>query len=236
MRRGMLFLAARGRGEVGMKKLLAWCKRFHGAYVNFIERQGFLVVLGVCVAVIVGTAVWSRGQDTPVPEPTPPVDAEVAQAAQLQQERLQQASATTAAPTPSPSSYLPPLAEVRVLQGFDAARLHSGASGLWQLHDACDLAGSPGEKVTAMAAGTVVEVAEDSALLCEVTVDHGGGVVAQYAGMAALAGVQAGDPVSQGQTLGFIGNGPLWEQELEPHLHLRVTRNGNAVDPTLLWQ
>ena len=42
-----------------MKKLLAVCKRLHGAYVSFIERQGFLVVLGACVAVIIGTALWS---------------------------------------------------------------------------------------------------------------------------------------------------------------------------------
>lgn len=52
----------------------------------------------------------------------------------------------------------------------------------------------------------------------------------------ALAGLQAGDPVTQGQTLGFVGEGPLVERDLEPHLHLRVTRDGNAVDPTLLWQ
>lgn len=54
----------------------------------------------------------------------------------------------------------------------------------------------------------------------------------------ALAGLQAGDPVTQGQTqtLGFVGEGPLAERDLEPHLHLRVTRDGNAVDPTLLWQ
>ena len=126
---------------------------------------------------------------------------------------------------------------VRVVQGFDATRLKGGeAAGLWQLHDACDLAGSVGDKVLAMAAGTVKEVREDSAMLCQIVVDHGGGVLAQYAGMAALAGLQAGDPVTQGQTLGFVGEGPLAERDLEPHLHLRVTRNGNAVDPTLLWQ
>lgn len=219
-----------------MKKLLAACRRLHGAYVNFIERQGFLVVLGVCVAVIVGTAVWSRGQEPAVSAPTPPVSEEAAQAAQLQQESLQQAATPTPAPKASPEVFLPPLEQVRVLQGFDAARLRGGeASGIWQLHDACDLAGNMGDKVMAMAAGTVVEVVEDSALQCQVTVDHGDGLVAQYAGMAALAGLQPGDPVSQGQTLGFVGEGPLAERYLEPHLHLRVTREGRAVDPTLLW-
>lgn len=220
-----------------MKKLLAVCKRLHGAYVSFIERQGFLVVLGACVAVIIGTALWSRGQDTVTPVPTPPVNAEVAQAAQLQQESLQQAATPSPSPTASPASFTPPLTTVRVVQGFDATRLKGGeAAGLWQLHDACDLAGLVGDKVLAMAAGTVKEVREDSAMLCQIVVDHGGGVLAQYAGMAALAGLQAGDPVTRGQTLGFVGEGPLAERDLEPHLHLRVTRDGNAVDPTLLWQ
>lgn len=88
-----------------MKKMLAVCKRLHGAYVNFIERQGFLVVLGACVAVIVGTALWSRGQDTVTPVPTPPVNAEVAQAAQLQQESLQQAATPSPSPTASPAKH-----------------------------------------------------------------------------------------------------------------------------------
>lgn len=219
-----------------MKKLLAVCKRLHGAYVNFIERQGFLVVLGACVAVIVGTALWSRGQDVVTPVPTPPVNAEVAQAAQLQQESLQQAATPSPAPTTATVTFQPPLATVRVVQDFDAGRLTGGdAAGLWQLHDACDLAGAVGDKVLAMAAGTVTEVREDSSLMCQVVVDHGDGVLAQYAGMAALAGLQVGDPVAQGQTLGFVGEGPLAERHMEPHLHLRVTRDGHAVDPTLLW-
>lgn len=49
-------------------------------------------------------------------------------------------------------------------------------------------------------------------------------------------GCQAGDPSPRGKPLGFVGEGPLAERDLEPHLHLRVTRDGNAVDPTLLWQ
>lgn len=219
-----------------MKNILAFCKRLHGAYENFIERQGFLVVLGVCVAVIVGTAFWSRGQDVTVPSPTAPVSDEAAQAARLQQESLQQATTPSPAPTPSPAVFAPPLSDVRVVQGFDAVRLRDGGgSGLWQLHDACDLAAQVGEKILAMAAGTVLEVQEDSAMLGQIVVDHGGGIVAQYAGLAALAGLQPGDPVTQGQTLGFAGEGPLAERSLGPHLHLRVTRDGNAVDPTLLW-
>ena len=87
-----------------------------------------------------------------------------------------------------------------------------------------------------MADGTVLVVQTDSAMLCQVTVQHGDEIVAQYAGMTLTAALQAGDPVSAGQTIGFAGKGPLAEQDMEPHLHLRVTRKGKAVDPTLLWK
>lgn len=220
-----------------MEKVKARWKKIHQAYGAFIEKQGFFVVLAVCVAVIVGTAVWSGGQGVTAPEPTSPVDEQAALAGRMQQERLQDVSTLTPSPTEVVRTFAPPLAQVRVVQGFDAARLRrSGAAGLWQLHDACDLAAETGEKVLAMADGTVLAVRTDSTMLCQVTVQHGDEIVAQYAGMTLTAALQAGDPVSAGQTIGFAGKGPLAEQDMEPHLHLRVTRKGKAVDPTLLWK
>ena len=174
-----------------MEKVKARWRKIHQAYGAFIEKQGFFVVLAVCVAVIVGTAVWSGGQSVTVPEPTSPVDEQAALAGRMQQERLQDVSTSTPSPTEVARTFAPPLAQVRVVQGFDAARLRrSGAAGLWQLHDACDLAAEAGEKVLAMADGTVLAVQTDSTMLCQVTVQHGDEIVAQYAGMALTAALQ----------------------------------------------
>ena len=220
-----------------MKQFLSWCSRFHAGYVRFVEKQGFLVVLGVCVGVIVLTALWSQSQQVPPAAPTPPVDPSAAQAAQLMQEHLADALLPTPAPTAAPPTFAPPLSQVQVLQPFDAGRLRQqGHAGLWQLHDAVDLAAAPGDKVCAIAAGTVLAAEQDTALGMQLTVDHGSGVIAQYAGLAALAGLRPDDPVSAGQTLGFIGDAPPAESALGPHLHLRVTRKERAVDPTLLWR
>lgn len=212
------------------------CRAFRAKLNSFLDHQGFLIVVSACVAVIIGTAVWTGRQETAQPAPTPPVDSGRL-AAQLMQESLQDAAtpAPTASPTPAP--FQAPLARVVVLQPFDDSRLiSSGVTGILRVHDAADLAAEVGEKVLAMADGTVLSVKERAASGVTILVDHGSGVQAAYAGLSLCAALQDGDAVQKGQTIGFAGAGPLDESDLEPHLHLRVTRNGAAMDPVLLWQ
>lgn len=207
-------------------------KKFAQGYTRFVERQGFLIIVAACVGVIAATAVWTRSASQPPAVPTPPVY-EAAPAAQLQQESLQ--SAATPTPSPTYAPWQPPTDSLIVLQGFDAGRLkRSAVTGLWRLHDAVDLRCEVGGQIRAMADGTVAETGSKGLLGAYVTVDHGQGLHAQYAGMTMLSGLRAGDPVQAGQVLGFAGNGVVDETDLGVHLHLRVTRNGQAVDPMTL--
>lgn len=210
-------------------------KAFCTGYVRFVERQGFLVILTVCIGVIAGTAAWTNQAHQPVPVPTPPV-MDAASVAQLQQERLADVSTPTPAPTCAPVVWQAPLESISVLRGFNASRLvQSGVTGLWQLHDAADLRCDNGEQIHAMAAGTVAEVTAKGLTGASVTIDHGEGIVAQYAGMTLGAGLRVDDPVVAGQTIGFGGSGMMDETDLGPHLHLRVTRDGRAIDPLSLF-
>lgn len=204
---------------------------FRTGYIRFVERQGFLVILCVCIGVIAGTAIWTNQAQQPVPVPTPPVG-DAASVAQLQQQSLRDVSTPTPAPTQAPVIWQSPVEPVSVLRGFHAARLmQSGVTGLWQLHDALDLRCASGQQIQAMADGTVVAASENGLLGTTVTIDHGQGVTVQYAGMALDAGLRVGDPVEAGQTIGFGGNTVMDETDLGPHLHLRITQNGRAVDP-----
>ncbi len=199
-----------------------------------MEGQGFLIILVACIGVIAGTAAWTNQAPPPMVLPTPPVG-DAASVAQLQQQSLKDAATPTPAPTAAPQVFQPPLEGISVLRGFDATRMvQSGVTGLWQLHDAVDLRCAAGDPIRAMADGTVTSASAKGLMGAAVTIDHGQGVTAQYAGMAMLAGLRQGDPVEAGQTIGFGGNGVLEECDLEPHLHLRVTRNGTAVDPLSL--
>lgn len=216
------------------KGFKAFWKAFSARYVQFVERQGFLIILMACIGVIAGTAAWTNQTQQPAAVPTPPVG-DAASVAQLQQQSLRDAATPTPAPTQAPQLWQAPLETISVLRSFDASRMvQSGVTGLWQLHDAVDLRCAAGDPIHAMADGTVTDISEKGLMGACVTIDHGEGVTAQYAGMALLAGLRKGDPVEAGQTIGFGGNGVLDESDLEPHLHLRVTRDGNAVDPLSL--
>lgn len=213
---------------------MARWKRFSAWYVRFVERQGFAIILTVCVGVIAATALWANGATPAVPAPTSPVDG-AALAAQLQQESLSQVS--TPAPSAAPAAWVPPVESISVLRAFDGTRLQrSGVSGLWQVHDAVDLRCAMGDTISAMGNGTVVQATDKGIYGACVIIDHGGGLVAQYAGMSLQAGLQPGDPVSAGQAIGFGGNTMVDETNQEPHLHLRVTCDGQAINPLTLWQ
>lgn len=217
-----------------MTRVRSFWKRFSTGYVQFVERQGFMIILTVCVAVIAGTAVWTNQAEQPIPAPTPPVD-NAASVSQLQQQSLKDVATPTPTPAEVPQAWQPPLESISVLRSFDATRMvHSGVTGLWQLHDAVDLRCSLGDPINAMADGTVLSVSEKGLLGASITIDHGQGILAQYAGMSLHAGLREGDPVEAGQIIGFGGNDVLDETDMEPHLHLHVTRNGNAIDPLSL--
>lgn len=206
------------------------CKR----YVRFVEHQGFMIILAVCVGVIAGTAIWTNRTEAPVPLPTPPVG-EAASVAQLQQESLKDVATPKPSPSAAPPQWQAPLETISVIRGFDAARMvQSGVTGHWQLHDAVDLRCVAGEPVRSMSDGTVTAVAAKGLMGASLTIDHDQGICAEYAGMSLHAGLREGDPVQAGQIIGFGGNTVLAETDLEPHLHLRVTRRGNAIDPLSL--
>ncbi|MGN0747759.1 MAG: peptidoglycan DD-metalloendopeptidase family protein [Aristaeellaceae bacterium] len=210
-------------------------QRFSQGYQRFVEKQGFPIIMTVCVAVIVFSAVWSGRMETALPAPTPPVD-QAQSAAQLQQQSLTDVTTPTPSPTPAPVIWRAPLDRISVLRSFDASRLQQSAvTGVWRLHDAVDLAAETGGLVYAMADGVVLACGEEGVQGAWVSLDHGGGVKATYAGMSLLAAIRAGDPVKAGQTIGFAGNGMVDETDLQPHLHLRVTRDGQAIDPLLLF-
>jgi len=220
-----------------MASIKACWKAFSARYVRFVEGQGFMIILAVCVAVIAGTALWTNQAEQLPPAPTSPAMDATAAARQLQ-ESLRDVATPTPAPTEAPQLWQAPLESISVLRQFSGARLaRSGVTGLWQLHDALDLRCETGQVIRAMADGTVLSVSAKGLMGACVTIDHGQGVTAQYAGMELHAGLRVGDPITAGQTIGFGGNGVMDESDLPPHLHLRVTKDGQAIDPlTLLRQ
>lgn len=221
--------------ESGLSSMRAVFNRLRNGYVKFVEKQGFPIIVTLCIAVITATAVWTGRKTTAYVSPTPPVNHDVS-AAQLIQQTLREAVTPTPVPTDAPRSWRAPMDEVTILRPYNAETMvHSGVTGIWSLHDAIDIKAARGAKVYAISDGTIVDSGRNEMSGEWLLVDHGDGIEALYAGMALNNDYVAGDKVRAGDTIGFSGSGPMDETDLEPHLHLRVTDQGAAVNPVTLW-
>jgi murein DD-endopeptidase MepM/ murein hydrolase activator NlpD len=99
------------------------------------------------------------------------------------------------AAVPTPGSGVWPLADTRVVRGFDGPETPWDAA-----HRGVDLAGAPGEVVHSALAGTIA-FAGTVAGRGVVAVDHGGFRTTYE---PVIARVTAGDPVERGQPIGVL--------------------------------
>lgn len=222
-----------GSGAQGMKAAFL---RLKDGYIRYVEKQGFPIIVTLCVAVITATALWTSQREEPYVSPTPPVVENVS-AAQLMQESLKKAATPSPMPTETQKIWCAPLDEIIIVTPFSTATmLHSGISGIWSIHDAVDLEASLGDKVYAIADGVIIDSGKDQLQGVWIQINHGSGIEALYAGLAMAGTYIPGDDVRAGDTIGFAGNAVLDETDLGPHLHLRITQDGNAIDPNALWR
>lgn len=96
-------------------------------------------------------------------------------------------------------------------------------------HDGIDIGGSVnGQAADSIGGGKVTEVGYDeNGYGNYVVVDHGDGYTSLY-GHLQKATVKQGDTISAGQQVGVIGS---TGKSSGPHLHLRVHKNGQSIDP-----
>ena len=96
-------------------------------------------------------------------------------------------------------------------------------------HDGIDIGGSVnGQAADSIGGGKVTEVGYDeNGYGNYVVVDHGNGYTSLY-GHLQKATVKQGDTISAGQQVGVIGS---TGNSSGPHLHLRVHKNGQSIDP-----
>jgi murein DD-endopeptidase MepM/ murein hydrolase activator NlpD len=103
-------------------------------------------------------------------------------------------------------------------------------TGEIKYHDGTDIGAPNGTPILAAANGTVVTANSTDnwggGLGYHVKIDHGGGFATVYAHCSAIC-VHAGDTVTQGQIIGYVGN---TGRSTGNHLHWEVYRNGVGVD------
>lgn len=216
-------------------------RRAYARYDKLMEKQGFTIVLIVCVLVIVGSALYTfhfreawNGMEEQVPQ-----DVTAAGGSQNAQ-TLREAQAlvqSTQQPLPTEA----PFRLEQPVSGFldrDFSMLQPQffpKANYWRLHPGIDLQAEYGTAVLACAQGSVIRVWDDAELGLCIRLQHAYGYETVYAGLSDASYVKAGDPVSKGQTIGHLGNGVLAESDAQPHLHFEVWKGNTPVDPVELF-
>ncbi len=224
-------------------------KNAYRVYDRFMEKQGFYVVLGICVMVILFSALYTfrMRQALENPDLTEAQQQAVqsvggSQDAQsLREAQSLIASQSTAELDPLPLPTTSGFTFIQPVSGFTGRTFsltqpeYFAQSGVWQVHPGLDLEAEYGAIVSACAAGKVLSVENNSLMGLTVRIAHEDGYESLYAGLSEASYVHPGDPIMAGQTLGHVGNGVVSEGDALPHLHLEFRKNGTLVDPLPLF-
>lgn len=100
----------------------------------------------------------------------------------------------------------------------------------WRAHEGVDFSAAYGTPVRATADGIVTRVGrEDNGYGNLIELRHPNGIRTRYGHLSGFArGLHAGERVSQGETIGFVGSTGL---STGPHLHYEFLVNGRATNP-----
>ena len=96
-----------------------------------------------------------------------------------------------------------------------------------KFHAGVDIGAQSGQAIYAADSGTVATAATNDSYGNYVLINHGGGSATLYAHMSSMA-VSAGQNVSKGQVIGYVGS-TGWSTG--PHLHFEIRQNGSTVNP-----
>ncbi len=138
---------------------------------------------------------------------------------------------TTTTEPPQKISYSFPLGS-SVSKEFSGDELvKNNTTGDWRTHNGADIKGQSGDRINAIADGTVTQVSHNALWGTIVTIDHGNGIVAKYCGLRKDSTVLAGDEVKAQDKIGLLDEIPL-ESDDGVHLHIEITKDGKLVSPT----
>ena len=120
--------------------------------------------------------------------------------------------------------------EGNISKGYsDSALQYSATYGDMRLHTGVDILCDSGSDIKSVSSGTVKSVTDDAKYGKVITVEYADNITVKYCGMGSV-NVKDGDSVTAGTVIGTSGEIPC-ECADNPHIHIEVTRDGNAVSP-----
>ena len=214
--------------------------------VAAIALSGYYLVQGVRGGLdqtldqpVSGSAAIVEPSAAPSVRPTVrPSDSPAASSAKITTPPASEApSASVPSEAPAPSVAPAPLVftwpvKGAIIAGYSAEALaYNETMGDWRTHNGLDIASEQGTQVLAAAAGTVTALYADDLMGTMVEIDHGQGLVSQYANLAAVPTVKVGDAVATGTVIGSVGQTAAAESGRASHLHYALLKDGYPMDP-----
>lgn len=222
-------------------------------FSRFFERQGFYVVLLVCLAIVGVTAFFTLRSTAPEQTPQAEMDfgwengapVEQQQDQTLLEAQTQEPDSAAAAPTPSPTpkprsttgspkasiTFDPPVSGSIIVGYADKSLVYSKTLKQWTTHLGLDFAAPEGTEVRAVMGGVVEKVTKDDWMGYQIFVKHDGDLRSLYANLQEVVDWKEGSPVNRGQVIGKVGSSALAECADPPHLHFELSVKGKPVDP-----
>ena len=133
----------------------------------------------------------------------------------------------------STSYHMPVSGEVIREFSIDAL-LYDSTMDDWRTHNGIDISCTQGDRVAAIADGTVSDVYEDSLLGYVVEISHDDGMKSIYCNLSPGTGPEVGTEVKGGDVIAAVGSSMKTESLMESHLHLACFKDGDYIDPLSL--
>ena len=103
----------------------------------------------------------------------------------------------------------------------------------WITHTGIDIKADRTTVVKATADGTVKSIKNDPRYGLTVTIEHADGYTSVYSSLLTAEFVKEGEKVTQGQTIGTVGNSAVFEVAEDNHLHFELLKDGSNINPEI---
>ena len=103
----------------------------------------------------------------------------------------------------------------------------------WITHTGIDIKADRTTVVKSVANGTVKSIKNDPRYGLTVTIEHDNGYTSVYSSLLTAEFVKEGEQVTQGQTIGTVGNSAVFEVAEDNHLHFELLKDGSNINPEI---
>lgn len=207
-------------------------------------KNAYGVTLGICLAVIVGTAVYVRWPrevaQAPENESNLAVGIEDEGVEHLADVQSTTGLQPTEAPTATPLSMAYAITQPKCVWPVTGSvtREHSGDTlvymptlARYETHAGVDIAGTAGDTVVSPMSGTVAAVHEDALWGSGVTITHPDGLESTLYGVKVNSALKEGLAVRAGEAIGVLSDSIAYEAQDGAHVHWVLRRDGAPIDP-----